>query len=137
MKKLTILAGLFLVPTFAIASNWVALVEGDSEKFLIDSESIVSDGGLTTAWDEYIYTEDQPSITSSKKPYNLVKSLNVFDCKHRAMDVKQVVYYHDREVVNSATFRGPIKWSAVVPDSMGDTELNYVCKKHAKEHRSH
>ncbi len=136
MKKLLILALATLITQQAVATNWFLLNEDDINKDYIDLDSIqadylTNDTPVMTAWSQTEYKQAQ-DIGNGKKIWSS-KNFIYFDCRARKSDTEYLAGYDKQgKVVASGNIPSfsrysSINWERVIPDSLGEIELNTVC----------
>lgn len=82
----------------------------------------------------YSNNSDQPGVSATNyKAYRSSKALEYFDCEERKNGEIQATYYVGEfgagESAGSVVWKLPqVSFSEVVPDTIGETMLNYVCK---------
>jgi hypothetical protein len=121
----------------AIAADWRVVAKPKEGTIYVDAQGIVPKDGLRRAWDKWEYGEDQPGFPDSAiKSFRASKHLAYYNCGERTFAVAQVVYLDARgKSVGEITLDvSPESFSAVVPDSIAESQLNFVCaaKLHAK-----
>lgn len=72
-------------------------------------------------------TWQTPFTDSSGDTYNLVYSLQDFDCRQRRIRVVELTQYLDDKVVWSSPSSVPGAWSTVIPESVGEEEVSVLC----------
>ena len=125
MKKIIFIALLF-TSVLGRAANWVYLsTDVDNKKYYYDSSNIsgrtIGDRGHWT-WVKIIYPE---LWTVSGIDFNVKQEQWVFDCNGE-MRVDDEIYYYNDSIVH--TNRGTGKMNYIVPDSMGESLKNIVCR---------
>lgn len=130
--KIIIIAALLASGSCAHASDWVQVSNTDTLQVYLDRQSVAKSGKLRKAWISYTYKES-PSPTVSGKNYKSTKSLELFSCAERTNATYQTVFYADDfglgSVVNIWQIQPKIAvFSEVVPDSVGETMINTVCR---------
>lgn len=107
--------------------------ETELAQMFVDESSLTQQGRYVHAWFRWDYSS--PQTTPDGKHFLSDKTLKYFDCALRQSGIRQIVAYADENgrgnVVHSVTFR-PDDMRAhmqdVVPETAGETQLNYVCK---------
>lgn len=121
MKKLAMMLFVSFMAVSAGAANWVAVGQ-DSEKGFyayVDTESISTQGKYKQAFNK--------SISIPKESYVIV--LNSYDCKSNPRRIK-FTYITMFDLEGNMTYSGAIKnssFSPVLPDSIGEAEVNMIC----------
>ena len=115
--------------------SWVHIVDGDPGRLLVNPSTIARRGEYLQAWFMWdLINERAVADTSPEIKYRSLKQLNVFDCNLRQNAVIHGVFYFGASGqgealetvvidVKSAQFRD------VVPDSVGEKMLRYVCDR--------
>ncbi len=134
MRHLLSAALLAVLSSSAIGADWVFATQGtDSTRHFIDGESVVrGKGGVAKAW---ILAEYQSPQEIDGKRYYSTKNLYLFDCANRTVALKQSTSYSQTgEVVSSVGLdERELKFSDVVPESIGETWFQLACGKVAIE----
>jgi hypothetical protein len=120
MKKSLIACAIILTCITAQAANWVHIGEGvDKSTIAVDTESITRDPNsrnLVTSWYRIIFANGS---------YNLIATQN--DCARRTSRMLQMNGYSpDHHETGSF---GPTLWSHIIPETMGEAHMKFVCKK--------
>ena len=129
-KTATAIATIFLtLHSFtAQAAQWVNIGDGSDSYHAVDIDSIKGEGNVRTYWSNLTYVEEQQRIY---KKFQSIKSLNYVDCTTQQIGILSIIYYSATgEVVNSSdeSYRSvPSRLSRIVPDSVGESGLKYVC----------
>ena len=116
------------------AATWVEIGGNDEVAVFIDTDSIRKTGNRVKTWLKWNWTKAQ-DIPGSYPPktYLAEKQLQVSNCQNRTLAVVQGVRYAALDgnwVVDSYTVDEKIwKFSEVVPETIGETIINFTCKK--------
>lgn len=104
----------------AQASNWVQIGQVESKPVYMDTIGVSASGTEITAWEKF---------AESDGGYTLQRVL--FECSNYTLTVQTQVRYNAKGVLLlSTTDDGYMyKWAPVVPDSIGETAINIVCKR--------
>ncbi|MBR8350302.1 hypothetical protein KDX21_06910 [Burkholderia cenocepacia] len=137
MKKKKILLGIaFLLCANAHASDWKHLGNGpNNEMMWVDDSSIRFSGGHAKAWFLENYTSPKPvAATYPQKFVSSMKQLDLFDCDQGTLGIAQSIQtsYANGEgevVLSSSLPPSAVQYEDVVPDSMGEAMLAYVCAR--------
>lgn len=128
MKKI-FLASLVAISTHASAANWFDFGTGSDFGMQLDTQSIaITPNGDRKAWSRWNYD-------SAKKmnghEVRMVLSLEIYRCSERTSATIQQVFYPDYTQNNSVDqivlSPSDYKFSDVVPETMGEKSLNFVC----------
>ena len=124
--------GLCVAPPVA-AAEWVLVGETELAQMFVDESSLTQQGRYVHAWFRWDYSS--PQTTTEGKYFLSFKALKHFDCALRQSSARQVVLYTEGNgqgvVVDSAIFPPDdvnAHMQAVVPQTVGEAELDYVCK---------
>lgn len=134
MRKRSWLCVLGLVTSTAIASDWQIVVSGEKMQAFIDKNSLARAGKYKKAWLTYSFDGDQPGNAGSGfKSYRSSKALEYFDCEERTSASIQTAYYSAAFGTGDFLGSSVVKpqsavFSEVIPDTVGETLLDYVCK---------
>ena len=130
--------GLFLVLalgsiTMASASDWEPISTSADSYSSVDVQSLVRKGNVVTGWTKRTYDNPVPYTkdTSGTVTYQIVVSHEDWNCLERSGRGLSMTYFGDLEeqtVISNFHFPATELREAVVPDSVGETILNYVCK---------
>jgi hypothetical protein len=116
----------------ASASNWTLVSKPvDEERFFVDRQSLALDGKWRKAWVLFNHAEGIP------KEAPVIKSMKAqwwFDCANRAIQEVQVISYDEELGAGTpATTKNlrfsPDRFEDVVPDSVGEALLDFVCRQ--------
>ena len=117
-------------PTASTTSSedrWVHAASSSTVEFAYDRTRITSLGNdIFRVWIRK--TWQTPYTDSSGDTYNLVYSLQDFDCRLRRMRVVELTQYLDDRVVWSSSSSAPGAWSTVIPESVGEEEVALLCR---------
>lgn len=129
---------LLTLASTAHAANWVHVsTDINDNKRYIDTDSIqthrFSGGGdYKTFWNKWEYSNTQKQDYPPYKSYNEVKAFEYYDCTAKRMEVESVHYYLNGQPVSSSSDYVPTSssatWDRVVPDSVGEGKLDFVCR---------
>jgi len=113
-------------PSLVEARQWVTL--GYNPQVSVDVDSIKGEGNTRTFWDEIIFNEEK-YINGYR--YRRRRALTFVDCQANKIGHLSVVLYNSEGEVVESFDRGylsvPLVLSSVVPDSIGEAELLYIC----------
>lgn len=132
----------FALSTFAEASEWESLGSGSEAALWIDKSSIARKGEYLKAWiDMDFFTAQQGNSSTGFKLYKSMRGLHYFNCTTRERGLTQIAFYDksnhyiDGVGPNDVRLLGylvvsenELKMSEVAPDTVGASELDYVCK---------
>lgn len=127
---ITAIATIFLTlhSLTAQAAQWVTVGGGSDSYHAVDIDSIKGEGNVRTYWSNLTYVEEQQR---SYKKFQSVKSLNYVDCATQQIGVLRIIYYSPTggvvDTIDESYRSVPSRLSTVVPDSIGESELKYVC----------
>ncbi len=136
MKKLLVVVLTTVMTQQAMAAIWFELGENTTGKLYIDLDSIqavylVNGAPVMTAWTQTEYKQAQ--VASNGKKYWSTTSFRYFDCRARKSAIEYIAIYDKQGGVvvsgNNPDFSrySSANWQRVVPDSVGEIELNTVC----------
>lgn len=91
----------------------------------IDVGSIVSNADVKRGWTWYFYANNAPKFAGSN-----VREIDEWNCSTRQFRGLQVIRY-DRQGNVLESSNATSAWAYVVPDTFGETELNFVCSSAA------
>ena len=130
MKKILIMIAfvLFFVTTVAEGADWVLITLSNvGDKIYIDEESIKHNSKNTIkVWEKHV-----PKGSTFEKPFNSkqVTQLLVYgeyDCDQGRKRRLQLHFYF--EDGTDQKYPGPNEWSYVVPDTVAEVIIKYLCK---------
>jgi len=127
---ITAIATIFLtLHSFTVqAAQWVNVGGGSNSYNAVDIDSIKGEGNVRTYWSNLTYAEEQQL---SYKRFQSVKNLNYVNCDTQQLGTLRSIFYSSTgEAVGSfdESYRSvPSRLSTVVPDTVGETQLKYVC----------
>ena len=136
MKKLLIAILATVMTQQAMAVNWLQVGENTDGKFYIDLDSIQADTlvngtPVMTAWTQ-IEPKQAQDLGGGKKFWT-AKNFEYFDCRARKSALEYIAAYDKQgkvvSSVNSPSFSrySSANWQRAIPDSTGETILNFVC----------
>ncbi|MCF8185306.1 MAG: carbonic anhydrase family protein [Sulfuritalea sp.] len=130
MKQLiTALLLYFAVIVSSHAAAWVKLNDQNTEKLMLDKQSVLQKDTLKRAWVKIEYKTPQNNPETIDKTYNSAKLLWFFDCPAQKVATAQVFQYLDNEMVYSAAIDAKsAEFIDPVPESHVDIAMRYVCK---------
>jgi hypothetical protein len=136
MKKLLIGSALIMLGTSALASDWVKISESDSFISLYDRQSVSRRGSIITTWLLDNYSSIQRNKDGSE--YLSEKKLTDFDCTNSRFRTRYYVDYARTEGGGEVTYSLTVSaseapWNMVVPDSVGEAKINFLCKTYLKK----
>lgn len=128
----TAVMALVLFPaTIASASQWVLVGQSADSSVLVDVDSIKGTGDTRTFWSQFVHDEDKIVPGSVYLRYRSVKSLEVVDCSTQQIGTIRAVFYNSNgrtvDSIDVSNLPVPRSLKEVVPDSIGEAALNYVC----------
>lgn len=130
MKKILIMIAfvLFFVTTIAEGADWVLITLSNSgDKIYIDEASIKhSSKNTIKVWEKHV-----PEGSTFEKPFNSKRVTQLliyreYDCDQGRKRQLQLNFYF--EDGSKQEFQSPDEWSYVIPDSVADEIIKYLCK---------
>lgn len=118
------------LPAQAGAADWHLVATAKEGAIYIDTRGIVLKDKLRKAWDKWQYAEDQPGFPGSGiRAFRTSKHLAWYNCDERSFAVAEVVYLDARgkSVGQVALEVDATSFSPVVPDSLSESQLDFVC----------
>jgi carbonic anhydrase len=129
MKKVITLLMLLFATCNSYAATWVKLQENNSEKMMLDKQSILQKDNLKRAWVKIEYKKTQQNLEFPDKEYNLSKVLWFFNCVDQKSATSQVFQYMNNDVVYSAAIDIKVaEFIEPVPETEMDVAMRYVCQ---------
>ena len=130
MKQLiTALLLYFAIISSSHSATWVQLNNQNTEKLMLDKQSVLQKDNLKRAWIKIEYKTPQVNPETIDKTYNLTKLLWHFDCASQKVATSQVFQYLDDELVYSAGIEAKTaEFIEPVPESHIDMAMRYICK---------
>lgn len=128
-----------LYPSVASARQWIVL--SYQPEVSVDVDSIKGEGNTRTFWSQIVNNEDR-SVSSlpsglSQPEYRRTTSLTFVDCEQKKIGFLRVIRYDNNgRVVDSFDISHllvPPNLQSVVPDSIGEAQLLYVCSLRTAE----
>jgi hypothetical protein len=112
--------------------KWRAVYADANVGVYVHQSSLARTGKYKKAWVMWNYAAGQKTVDHPVSAYQSAKWLEYFSCEERASANVQAIYYSGfagtGDSVRSYKYTvGPTSFSEVVPDSVGDTVLNYIC----------
>lgn len=135
MKSFTTLTASLVLATASttvLSANWVEVAGNDSVSVFVDLQSLRRSGSKVKVWEKWIYTAPMPVMNSyPPKTYQSRKDLVMYQCTERRSGALQLTEYVDNdtgEVVGTLSrVDKPSLYSEVIPDSIGEAILEFVC----------
>jgi Putative peptidoglycan binding domain len=127
----------FLYPSVASARQWVVL--GNNPEVSVDVDSIKGEGDTRTFWSQIVYSENRSSLSSGlyQPEYSRTTTLTFVNCEQKKIGVLRVIRYDNNgRVVNDfdiSHLSVPPNLQSVVPDTIGETQLLYICSLRTTE----
>jgi hypothetical protein len=118
------------VPARAVAADWHLVAKAREGNIYVDAQGIVLKDKVRRAWDKWEYAEDQSGFPESGiKTFRASKHLGYYNCDDRSFGIAQVIYLDakGKSVGQIALEVDPTSFSVVVPDSVSESQLNFVC----------
>lgn len=134
MKRLFIMAALFLASGTCSAADWVDLGGSKGVSVHVDRESLHRNVNFVKMWFQFIpdAPTDVPGV-HSKKTYRSERVLYIFDCADRTSALMQAIYYAEAnggEVVGGATYDlTELSYKKQASGSIGEVLLVYACQE--------
>lgn len=140
MRKLIFAMVVTLFSTLTLASDWEIVSVGSNVTASVDKESIRFQGGTAKIWVSWLFTDPQDiEYSYPKKTYLLSKNLELYKCTDRTSATIQVIRYSEADggaVVDSKQIPESLAtFSEIAPDTMGETILQWACKKKPKQRK--
>lgn len=105
----------------AHAYQWEKIASGrePDEEYFVDKESILVDGEIVSFWD----------MSSSVKKLKLkkLKTKMQINCADKTFKIDHIVTYEKNDM--SEMSRGFDEWLPIVPQTINEMKMKYVCKK--------
>lgn len=130
MKKILIMIAfvMFFVTTIAEGADWVLItLSNGGDEIYIDEESIKHNSKNTIkVWEKHV-----PEGSTFEKPFNSKKVTQLLICREydcdqgRKRKLQSNFYFEDG---SKQEFQSPDEWSYVIPDSVADEIIKYLCK---------
>ncbi|MGB7196073.1 MAG: surface-adhesin E family protein [Collimonas pratensis] len=131
-KIILIFTSLYCISSFA--SDWQQITSTETSVIAVDKQSITTSKGFRNrkAWITYDSTVAKLTTGYPAKPYFSMVQLEYFDCSERtAAAVQQIAYSGQTrtgEIVKVLNIPlSAAEFTEVVPDSVGEATLAYVC----------
>ena len=130
MKKtlIMIVVVLCFAITIAEAADWVLITSSnDGDKIYIDQESIKHNSTNTIkVWEKHV-----PEGSTFEKPFNSKKVTRLlvyreYDCEQKRKRKLQSDFYF--EDGSKQEYQGPDEWSYVIPETVAEIIIQYLCK---------
>lgn len=136
--KKTFIVLLVIPSATVLAADWQYITGGKDFTVNIDLQSIAPAGnGRMKAWTKYIYSEARS--LPGYGTYQSALTLDYYDCTQKSTATIQQVFYADTEGNKNIFYQSvPAKdarYEDVVPGSINETELLFVCSKQVKTKR--
>jgi serine/threonine-protein kinase len=134
-KKTGFITSVFVVtgllfPSTAVAADWVQLITTDEAVHHIDVGSIKVHGGIRKFWKKTTYFEEQQSRYGES--YINQSEYTTVNCPEKTLGFARVIAYDwSGSVVFDAEKSSyiPTGLTAVVPDSIGEAIVDFVCRR--------
>ena len=121
---------LLLQASPAFARQWVTVWSSSRTTGKVDVDSIKGTGDSRTFWQKTVFFEDQ---SHNYRSYRSSTDLIYVNCATQQIGVLQAVY-HNRygeavESFDQSHLSVPTNLSTVIPDTVGDATLRYICDR--------
>lgn len=118
----------------ALAAEWIVVGGNSKVETSVDIQSLRRSGEKIKVWIKWIYEEpNEAEGIYPRKMYQSAKSLSIYNCAENSSITIQDILYSEKgggEVIKSVTVtEAKARYSEVVPDSIGEAILQYVCTK--------
>lgn len=130
MKKLVTLFLFFLAIQNFYSQEWeLVATSKDGDKYFMKREKINSYGNpkvwVMSIVKSVIYRKDN----KENKLYNAkILDLMEYDCSSKNYRLLETIYYNSNgQVVKHDKWQEIDEWQIVIPDTIAETELNFVC----------
>ena len=124
------------VYSHANAASWELVVTTSAATAWVDTSSIRTIDGKARVWVKFQMTKAVPVFHDKPSPtFILAKQLSIYDCRKRTSATLQVARYASEEsspVDQDNTPEALATFSEVVPDTMADRILSFVCQSATK-----
>lgn len=136
MKRTLGVLALFM-SSHIYASDWEPISFGADVVTYVDKESIRFQKGSVKAWTKWMHMSPQKvEMSYPEKTFTLTKQLSLYKCSDRTYAIIQVIRYEEpsgNNVVDSYQIdEKQANYSEVVPDTLGEEMLNWVCNRKPK-----
>ena len=120
-------------PTHAKDNGWVKIYRNTEEIRYVKKGNNIPVGiyntGTPSYWSKYTFLKTRKSPENPEKQIKQVICQTVYNCGKKTTALKQeITYFTDGD---SKTLTNPyiseMSFEEVIPDSVGETELNYIC----------
>ncbi len=130
MKKIALALLIFCGNSYA--SDWAVVDWNNAASVSVDKNSITKQGLYRKAWLLWNYSSEQQTYDYPIAKWKSLKALNYFNCEQKTTSsFKRSLYSENAgggSVVRNYDFTfKESELSEVVPDSMGESHLIYVC----------
>lgn len=134
IQKLIFALAILALSAAASASRWVEVTDGDGVKIYADTESARRNGQIVRVWLRWVYQAPRPVTNSNPQKHFLSqKTLELYHCERRTAATIQIIRYAEGdggEIVESLSGAdAPEQYSEVVPETVGEGILKYVCSR--------
>lgn len=131
MKRISILVISSLISSLTYAADWIAVDYTDELIVYVDKSNITYNKNIVKAWIKYQY--ELPQKDASDKDFTDAKALYKHNCREKTSAVLQFITYDSGKVVNSYNYTSKnLFFEDVIPESLGNSVLNYVCNLKSK-----
>ena len=125
---------LVFVTRTAVASDWQLVSNGKESKVYVDTESLGHHGRYVKAWFLWDYASQQKDQIFPDQRFLSQKILWYISCSEKTAAQIQLLSYTGKAgdgdvVTRRITPIGLAQFEDVVPDSVGQILVNYVCKR--------
>jgi len=125
------------IGTFAHAAKWATVAGNPEVSVFVDVDSIRRDGDQVRTWLKWQWNSPQ-NVPDSYPPktYLMERQLQVSDCRQGTLAIAQGVRYSDKDGVDAvssyAVDQKHWQFSDVVPETIGETIVQFACKRPVK-----
>jgi hypothetical protein len=133
-KHLLLVSFLLLQSASALAANWVQVAESDDAQCFIETESIRRIGDKVQCWESRNYDEPR---TLGEHTYSSDLVFKEFDCYNRTCKLLFIIHYSEKDRRGSSVFYATYSSSdipsRIVPESVGEVMMKFLCQQSKKK----
>jgi hypothetical protein len=138
MKYMIVSSLLMLSLGCAQAADWITVDGGDKSWTSVDMSSIINlSPAIKRAWVKHTYVDAQMTDDYPKQEYRVVVVLSHYDCHQRTVAQVRWIRYQDhaqqKYVDGRSNDKNRLTFQEVVPETIDEAVLDYVCKPSAKK----
>ncbi len=122
------------------ASEWVEVAHRGDATVYVHTQSIVRTGSKVKVWEKWAFFKSRGIPNDPKRRFQSAVQLTVYSCDERKSYVTDVVTYAGWDTLSTIVTSvsrpdAPSEYGNIVPGSIDETIMEFVCKESAPKRR--